>query len=145
MIGQISPGTSTPASSMSNYLINFNAADWANAANARLQEALNQGIQYSEKYAQQAANALQAYDQKSQQQLQQGFKQAQALNAPQRLASYNALDAYQDMLGLARPTMGSFQLASALQNQATGQPNIPQQEYQATGFNQGLFGPTQKV
>lgn len=126
---------------LSRYLINFNASDWANQANAHLQNALNQGLNYSEKYSQQAINALQGYDQKAQNQIQRGFQQAQALNAPQRLAAYNALDVYQDSLGLSRPVGGSFQLASALQNAATGQPNTPQQQQVAAGFNQGLFGP----
>jgi hypothetical protein len=130
---------------LSQYLINFNASDWANQANAHLQSALGQGLAYSEKNAQQAVNAIQGYDQKAQQQMQQGFDRGQALNAPQRLAAYGALDAYQDTLGLARPVGGSFQLASALENNLMGQSNAPIQNQQAMGFNQGLLAaPIQK-
>jgi hypothetical protein len=126
---------------LSQYLINFNASDWANQVNAQLQSALGQGIQYSEKYFQPAVNAVQDYYKQARADQQQGFAQAQALQAPQRLAAYGALDAYQDTLGLARPAGGSFQLASALENSLLGQPNAPQQTQQAAGFNQGLLGP----
>lgn len=121
-----------------NFLVDFNASEWANQANAQLQTALNQGLKYSEKYSKQAANAMQDYHQQARQDINQGFQQAQALNAPQRLATYNALDAYQGTLGLPTPQGGSFQLASGMQNQVTGQPNTPQQQQQAQGFNQGV-------
>jgi glycine/D-amino acid oxidase-like deaminating enzyme len=124
---------------LSKYLIQFNSAEWAQKANQQLQAALQQGLDYSQNYTQQAVKASQDYDQKAQQQMQQGFNQAQALNAPQRLAGYTALDSYMDSLGLSRPTAGSFQLASALQNQATGAPNNPQQQQVAQAFNQGLL------
>lgn len=126
---------------LSKFLINFNTSEWANQANKQLQAALQQGLQYSEKYTNQAVKAQQDYDKVAQQQLQQGFNQSQALSAPQRLATYGALDAYQDTLGLARPVGGSFQLASALENQVTGQPNTAQQQQVAQGFNQGLLAP----
>lgn len=126
---------------LSKFLIQFNPSDWAAQANKQLQASLTQGLQYSEKYAQQAANVVQKYDQAAQQQMKSGFNQSQALTAPQRLATYGALDAYQDTLGLARPVGGSFQLASALENQVTGQPNTPMQTQQAQGFNQGLLAP----
>jgi len=124
---------------LSKYLINFNSSDWANQANAQLQAALQKGLQYSEKYSQQAINAAQDYNRVAQQQMQQGFQQAQALNAPQRLATYNALDAYQNLLGLPTPVGGSFQLAQGLQNQISGAPQTPQQQYQSQGFNQGVL------
>lgn len=120
-------------------MINFNSADWANTANAQLQQALNQGLQYSQKYTQQAVNAVQDYDKLAQQQIQQGWQQAQAVNAPQQLATYNALDRYQGLLGLPTPVGGSFQLAGALQNQISGAPNTAQQQQQAMGYNQGLL------
>lgn len=120
---------------LSKYLINFDSAAWANQANQQLQNALNQGLQYSEKYSQKAVNTLQDYNNLAQNQMRQGFNQAQALNAPQRLATYNALDAYQRTLGLPTPVGGSFQLASGLQNSLFGQPNVPQQ---TSGFNQGV-------
>ena len=127
-----------------NYLIDFNSSAWADQANAQLQSALGQGLQYSEKYSQQAVNAMQDYNQQSNQQVQQGFQQAQALQAPQRLATYNALDAYQGTLGLPTPVGGSFQLAGAMKNSLLGQPNTPQQAQQAAGYNQGLLAPIQQ-
>lgn len=132
-------GTGGSQGALSNYLINFNSSDWAAKANEQLQAALNQGLQYSEKYSTQAINAMQDYNQASQQQMKQGFNQSQALNAPQHLATYNALDAYQGLLGLPTPVGGSFQLAGAMQNQATGQQNTPMQAQQAAGYNQGLL------
>ena len=127
----------------SNYLIDYNASNWADVANQQLQNALTQGLQYSKQYSQQAVDALQGAQQQSRADMQQGFERGQALTAPQRLAGYTALDTYQDMLGLARPVGGSFQLASGLENLATGQPNAsPQQQQQALGFNQGLLNNT---
>ncbi len=120
-------------------MINFDSSAWANAANAQLQAALQQGLPYSEKYTQQAVNAVQDYGKQAQQQMQQGYAQAQAVNAPQQLATYNALDKYQGLLGLATPVGGSFQLAGALQNQVAGTPNTAQQQQQASGYNQGLL------
>jgi hypothetical protein len=130
---------------ISKYLVNFNAADWANTANQYLTSALNQGIAQSEKYNTAAIDASKAYQGQANQAMTQGYDMAQALNAPQRLAGYQALDAYQDSLGLARPQAGSFQLASALENQARGDQNIPGQQYVANAFNQGLLGPTQQM
>lgn len=127
------------SNNLSPYLINFNASDWATQANAQLQSALNQGLKYSEKYSQQAVNAVQEYQNQSRNDIQRGFNQSQALNAPQRLATYNALDAYSGTLGLPTPEGGSFQLASAMENAATGQPNTAQQQRMAAGYNQGLL------
>lgn len=119
-------------------MINFNSSAWADAANKQLQAALQQGLPYSEKYTQQAVNAVQDYNKLAQQQMNQGYAQAQAVNAPQQLATYNALDKYQGLLGMPTPVGGSFQLAGALQNQVQGQQNTPVQQNQATGYNQGL-------
>lgn len=118
-------------------LVDFNSADWANRANQQLQQALNAGIQYSQQYGQQAVNAVQDYDQQARQDIQQGFQQSQALDAPKQLATYNALDAYQGLLGLPTPVGGSFQLAKGMENQIMGQPNTNQQQQQAMGYNQG--------
>lgn len=122
----------------SKYLINFNSSEWANQANDQLRQALQQGLQYSQKYTTQAVKAAQDYNNVAQQQMKQGFQQAQAVNAPQRLATYNALDAYQNTLGLPTPVGGSFQLAQGLQNGIFGQPNTTQQKQQTAGFNQGV-------
>ena len=133
MIGSGTGSTTAPG------MVNFNSSAWANTANAQLQAALQQGLQYSEKYTQQAVKAAQDYNNKAQQQMQQGYAQAQAVNAPQQLATYNALDRYQGLLGLPTAVGGSFQLAGALQNQVQGQPNTPYQQQQASGYNQGLL------
>jgi len=130
---------------ISKYLVNFNAADWANTANNYLTSALNQGIAQSEKYNNAAIDASNTATSQANQAMAQGFDMSQALNAPQRLAGYQALDAYQDSLGLARPTVGSFQLASALENQARGDANVPGQAAVANSFNQGLLGPVQQI
>lgn len=125
---------------LSKYLINFNSSDWANQANAHLQSVLNQALPYAEKYNQQAVNAVQQYSNQAQNQIAQGYNQAQALNAPQHLATYNALDAYQNNLGLATPQGGSFQLAQAMNKQAVGQPpSNPQQQQMVAGYNNGLL------
>lgn len=130
---------------ISKYLVNFNAADWANTANQYLTGALNQGIAQQDKYSTAAIDASKAYQGQANQALNQGYQTAQALNAPQRLAGYQALDAYQDSLGLARPNVGSFQLAGAMANQAQGAPNLPQQAQIASSYNQGLLGPVQQM
>ena len=125
---------------LSKYLVNFNSSDWANQANAHLQATLNQALPYGEKYTQQAVNAVQDYSGQAQNQIKTGFNQAQALNAPQHLASYGALDAYQNNLGLATPQGGSFQLAQAMNNQANGQPPAnPQQQNMVAGYQNGLL------
>ena len=125
---------------LSKYLVNFNSAEWANQANAHLQQALNQALPYGEKYTQQAVNAVQDYSNQAQHDINKGYQTAQALNAPQHLAAYNALDAYQGTLGLATPQGGSFQLAQAMNNQANGmQPATPQQGSMVAGYNNGLL------
>lgn len=123
---------------LSKYLINFNSSDWANQANAHLQSALNQALPYGEKYTQQAVNAVQDYSNQAQKQITQGYNTAQALNAPQHLATYNALDAYQGTLGLATPQGGSFQLAQAMNNPT---PATPQQANMVAGYKNGLLSP----
>lgn len=134
---------------ISQYLINFNSSTWANQANKYLQSALDQGLGYSEKYNQAAIDTTKAYQNQANEALRGGYDMAQAVQAPQRMAAYNALDRYQDTLGLARPTVGSFQLANSLENMAKPQlgyqqPVTQQQAETATAFNQGLLGPVQK-
>ena len=131
---------------ISKYLVNFNSSDWSNQANQYLTSALNQGIAQSEKYNQAAIDTQKAYQQQVNQQLQGGYDMSQALNAPQRMATYGALDRYQDLLGLSRPEMGGYQMASGLENQARqkmgllGAPMNPQQLptglFQQPGGNQ---------
>ena len=123
---------------LSKFLINYNSADWANKVNAQLQAALTQGLPFSEKYTQQAVNAVQGYDQQARNNINQGFQQAQALDAPKHLATYNALDVYQQNLGLPTPVGGSFQLAQGMQNGVLGQPQSVPQQFQTQGYNQGV-------
>lgn len=130
---------------ISKYLVNFNAADWANTANQYLTSALNQGISASNQYNQKAIDSQLNAQNQANQAAAQGYNMSQALTAPQRLATYGALDAYQDTLGLARPTVGSFQLAQALQNQATGNTNLLGQSAVANAYNQGFLGPVQQL
>lgn len=123
---------------LSKYLVNFNSSAWANQANAQLQAALSQGLKYSQAYSQQATKAVQDYNKQAQQQQQQGFAQSQKLNAPQRFATYNALDAYQRSLGLPTPVGGSANLAGSPETfRPAPQPAAPQ-----TG---GLFAPQEGV
>ena len=123
---------------LNDYLIKFNSSDWANKANAHLQNALNKGLQYSETYSKQALKAVQDYDQKAQNQMRQGFQRSQALDAPQHLATYNALDTYLGTLGQSTPVGGSFQLAKSMENASMGQPISPQQQQQTDGYNAGV-------
>lgn len=140
------------ATDLSKFLINFNSSEWANQANSHLQNALTQGLDYSEKNSQQALNAVQDYGQQAQNQMKSGFAQSQALNAPQHLATYNALDAYQGLLGLPTVQGGSFQLAQNMNNAAQGQQLAPQQQQQVAGYHSGnqqmmpsgLFTPPQQ-
>lgn len=87
-------------------------------ANSYLTDALQMGLPYSERFTQQAIDALNKAQEKAQSQLEQGFQRNQALNAPYRLAGYTALDSYMDTLSMARPEMGSYKLATALENTA---------------------------
>ena len=77
----------------------------------------------------------------AQNQINTGYQQSQALNSPQQLATYNALDAYQNNLGLSTPQGGSFQLAQAMNNNATGNAsaNTAAQNQQVAGYNNGLL------
>lgn len=142
--------SATSAVDLSQYLVNFNASDWANQANQYLGSAMNQSMDYGEKYNQAAINSQQAFQQQANQGNMAGYNMAQAVQAPQRFAGYQALDAYQDTLGLARPEMGSYQLANSLEQtakqQMPGQPLLatPQQQQTAGQFNQGLLGPVQQ-
>lgn len=128
---------------LSKYLINFDSAGWANQVNQQLQAALNQGLPYSEKATQQAVNAVQDYGNTANQNMQQGFNQSQALAAPQHLATYNALDAYQQGLGLPTPVGGSFQLAQNMQQGVLGQP-MNQQQFNGYNAGQQQFVPPQQ-
>jgi hypothetical protein len=130
-------GAGSSGTNLSNYLVNFNAANWANQANQQLQSSLNQGLGTSTQLTQQALNTQNQANTLAQNQLNTGYQQSQALNSPQQLATYNALDAYQNNLGLATPQGGSFALAQNMNNNATGAPVANPQ--QVAGYNSGLL------
>lgn len=131
---------------LSQYLVKFNASDWANQANAQLQQSLAQGMQYGEKYTQKAIDATQAYGNQASAQLNQGFQQSQALNAPKQMATYNALDAYQSLLGLPTPVGGSYNMARSMEGQATGVPvPVQTQQYQLPQTQQYQLPQTQQL
>lgn len=108
-----------------------------NEMNSTLNQYLNKGLGAASNYTNQAigqqntslnnaTNALQTYlgnaTQAYQNGANQGVDQFRALQAPYANAGYNALDAYQDSLGLSRPQMGSAALSSALFNSAKVNP-----------------------
>jgi hypothetical protein len=130
-------GSSGSASDLSNYLVNFNSSSWANQANQQLQSSLNQGLGSSTALTQAALNTQNQANTVAQNQLNTGLQQSQALNAPQQLATYNALDAYQNNLGLSTPAGGSFALAQNMNNNATGAPVA--NPAQVAGYNSGLL------
>lgn len=87
-------------------------------ANGYLTDALALGLPYSERFNKQAIEAQKQATEQARSDLNTGFERSQALGAPYRLAGYQALDSYMDTLTLARPEMGSFKLATALDNTA---------------------------
>jgi len=119
-------GSNGQQTDLSKYLINFNSADWANQANAHLQDILQQGLNYANQNNQQAVNATQAYQQQANNALNQGFQQSQVLTAPQRLSTYNALDAYNGTLGLPSPVGGSAQMVNNMAPSVGLQPSLLQ-------------------
>jgi hypothetical protein len=89
-----------------------------NKANGYLQDALTLGLPYSENFTKQAIQAQQQAQNLARNDAEGGFQRSQGLNAPYRLAGYQALDSYMDTLTMARPEMGSFKLANALESAA---------------------------
>jgi len=111
--------------------------------NQILDDSLSKGLDYSQGYTQKAVDQqntslTQALGQLNQglQALQGGFNTSQALQTPYRDAGYNALDMYEDSLGVKRPTIGNKAVADALvknqnvQNQL-GSITSAQQAYNA--------------
>lgn len=128
--------------------------DFINTMNTMLQKAqdnaiaqsttyTNEGVQQQQQSLQNANNALSSYlaqgIQQSQQASQQGFNLSQALQAPYAQAGYNALDAYQDSLGLSRPQMGSAALSANL-TQAANQSQAIQALQQQYGTTPPVLG-----
>lgn len=97
---------------------NFDAMPYAEQANDILGDALEAAIPYSEGYTNEAINVQKKALQDARIEAEASFQRAQGLSAPYRLAGYQALDQYMDTLTVARPEMGSFKLATSLENQA---------------------------
>lgn len=96
----------------------FDAVPYAAQANKILQQALDLGLPYAENYTAQAIQAQERATEQARNDAEAGYQRAQAVNAPYTLAGYNALDTYLDTLTVARPEMGSYKLATALERSA---------------------------
>lgn len=108
--------------------------DQINSMNKKLMQSLQNGLNYNSQYTNQAINTQQNYlgqgvnaltnalntmTGQTQNTLTSGFNQSQALQSPYALMGYNAADAYADSLGLARPKMGSANMAQQMNTAAT--------------------------
>jgi hypothetical protein len=96
--------------------------------NSILDKSLGNALDYSQNYTSQATDAQTQYLQqamnaltKAGNQLTDSFNQSQGLQQPYRVAGYNALDSYEDTLGMKRPTIGNAAVAQALNDQAVTQ------------------------
>lgn len=99
--------------------------------NSLLDNALQNGLDYSQNYTNQAVGAQKDYLsqalkqlQAGQNALQAGYDTSQALQSPYRDAGYGALDSYMDSLMLARPEMGSRQYAGIQGKEADTQSRL---------------------
>lgn len=116
-----------------------------NTSNNILNGALGNALNYSSNYTTQAVQAQQGYNTQSvnalnqslqgatqgaQQNINQGLLSSMATNAPVVQTGYNALDSYEDSLGMARPSMGNAAYASDLQS-ASQLPALNNQLQQA--------------
>lgn len=109
--------------------------------NGILSTAMNNALSYSKDYTNQAITQQHSYLNDANSNLNTGFNQSQALNAPINLAGLGALDKYQDSLGLARPTMGNAALQQSLfQASSPSDTNLSNAYYNAK--QSGLAIPT---
>lgn len=115
--------------------------DYINGMNNRMNKYLNMALNYSQGYTGQAVNAQNQYlnqatgalnnsltnaTNQGANSLLSAFNQSQGLQAPYALMGYNAADRYADSLGLARPAMGSANLAQSLSSAGTINPQLIQ-------------------
>lgn len=77
-----------------------------------------QGISFMKEQTDKAMNELKTGTAVGKEEIRQGYEQYQALNAPYRIAAYNALDGLMDSMGMARLNISSADMANALENQA---------------------------
>ena len=82
------------------------------------EDQLDKGIDYAEAQSSAAINELKTSIETGKAELREGFNRYQALNAPYRLASYNAMDGLMDTMGMARPNISSADMAKVLDNKA---------------------------
>jgi hypothetical protein len=118
--------------------------------NSILDTSLQNALGYSQNYTGQAVNTQTQYLQQAMNalttagnQLTNSFNQSQGLQQPYRIAGYNALDSYEDTLGMKRPTIGNAAVAQALNDQAVAQGQY-QQLQQGQGQLNQLYDYNQK-
>lgn len=93
----------------------------------------DKGLNYGETYSDKALGELKQGVDMGKAEMKEGFERYQALNAPYRLAAYNALDGLMDTMGMARLNVSSADMANALDKKA--QLSGAQQRLQASGTN----------
>lgn len=118
-------------------MVEFEASEYANAANHILDKALEQAIPYTEKASQFGIEALKNFYQQSRQDVQKAEAKARGdyqqwhdiANSrlePYRQSGYGALDQMQDILGLPRFAAGSSAVAQAQEMKARRDASLQQ-------------------
>ena len=82
------------------------------------EDQLSKGLDYADPRANAALGQIATGEAMGKAELQQGYNQYQALNAPYRLAAYNALDGLMDTMGMARLNVSSADMANSLDQKA---------------------------
>lgn len=82
------------------------------------EDQLDKGIGYNENQTKAAIGELKTNIETGKAELREGFNRYQALNAPYRQASYQALDGLMDSMGMARPNVSSADMAKSLDAKA---------------------------
>ncbi len=98
--------------------IDFDAMGYADRSNQMLDEALRGAIPYYAFFNQKAIDEQRRQFDLGRNDIKEYFERSQAMLAPYKEAGYQALDTFQDTLGLARNSAGSSAMAKALENQA---------------------------
>ena len=102
---------------ISGYAAGSDVGGAVSAANAILDEGLNQAIPYSEGFTQSAIDTMKDFYLQSRRDAREGYETSKGLLAPYAKASYDALDMYLDSLGQTRPE-SSYDVAQALEGAA---------------------------
>ncbi len=114
--------------------IDFDAREYADEANSFLDDALRTAIPISEAFTTRAISEVQRQFDIGRSDLKEYNALAQAQGAPYREAGYQALDMYQDTLGMPRLSSGSSAMAKALENKAKQQGAQRQLQSAASQF-----------